>query len=296
MKTILIHPNINRYLILIGLVCFFVQFGLAPAAAQSKTKTRLKAYYERLPDNHRKVSVVLTQGSGRSLAFVENAEIIISTFEDENEIDLTSLTTDSNGEAFLLIEAGYPFVKDEDGLYSINTKFDGNDSLNAADKLIKFKDLNIDISFKTEDSLKTVTVSTYEFDSVGKHLPISELDLDIGVVRLYSTLFLDKVETNEEGIATMIFPNDIPGDSIGTINVVVRVEEDDDYGTVKKTSLVDWGTPVDYTAKGNGRSLFGDEAPLWMIISVFVILMGAWYHFIRAIIKLYKMRNVGLDL
>jgi len=295
MKTIILYPRILRYLISLAIILGFMHFLINPANAQSKERTRLKAYYERLPDSHRKVYVVLTQGSGRSLAFVENAEIHISTFEGENEIDLTSIITDSNGEAYLLIESGYPFTKDDEGYYSINTRFDGNDSLRAADKLVKFKDLNIEISFKTEDSLKTVTLSTYEFDSVGNPLPIAELDLNVGVERLYSTLYLEKVETNEEGIASMIFPNDIPGDSIGTINVVVRLEEDDDYGTVMEVAKADWGIPVDYTIKDNGRSLFGDEAPLWMIISVFVILLGAWYHFIRAILKLYKMRNLGLN-
>ena len=296
MKTSIRYSKIWLHTLTVMMICSLMLVNLASLQAQSKTRTRLKAYYERLPDNKRKVSVVLTQGSGRSLAFVENAEVLISTFDHENEIELTSLTTDLNGESFLLIDPEYPFIKDEEGYYTINTKFEGNDTLKAADKLIKFKDLNIELSFQTEDTLKTLTVSTFELDSAGNHVPAGELDLNIGVERLYSILFIEKVETNEEGVATMVFPNDIPGDSTKAINVVARIDEDDNYGTVTSSSKINWGITPNPPLQVNERSLFGDEAPLWMIISVFVILSGAFYHFVLAVIKLYKMRNLNPDL
>ena len=89
----------------------------------------------------------------------------------------------------------------------------------------------------------------------------------------------------------MEFPNDIPGDSVGIINVIVMVDEHDDYGTITKSSTINWGIMVDYSIRSDGRTLFGDEAPLWMIISVFVILAGAWYHFILATSKVIKIKT-----
>ena len=69
--------------------------------------------------------------------------------------------------------------------------------------------------------------------------------------------------------------------------------EHDDFGTVHGQSEINWGTIVDYSIKGNGRSLFGDEAPLWMIIGVVIVLGGAWYHFFLAVSKVLKMRKLG---
>jgi len=279
-------------LLLIGCLAFILPIHVH---AQKKERTRLKAYYEKLPNSDKKISLVLTQGSGKQIAGVVNAEIILSTFNLDEEIELTSLHTDTRGEAFLLVEAGYSFPKDEDGYSVVSASYGGNDSLRAAKKEVKFVDLNIDISFDIDDSVKLVLVSAFEIDSIGQRKPIKEVDLNIGVERLYSTLFLEKIETDEDGNSSFEFPNDIPGDSTGTINIVVFVEDHDDYGTITKSATINWGTLVDYSDHLIGRSLFGDEAPLWMIISVFIILTGAWFNFIRAIIRIVKIRKVSFN-
>jgi hypothetical protein len=76
---------------------------------------------------------------------------------------------------------------------------------------------------------------------------------------------------------------------------VVFVEDHDDYGTITKSATINWGTLVDYSDHVIGRSLFGDEAPLWMIISVFIILTGAWLNFIRAIIRIVRIKKLELN-
>lgn len=274
----------------LAMFCFLTT--KADVIDQKKTRTRLKVYYEKLSNNDRKILVILNQGTGKKISGVQNAEIILTTFDQDEEIALTSLFTDFNGEAVLVIEAGYILPVDTDGYSVINTRYSGNDSLKAAKKQIKFMDMNIAVSFDIVDSVKYLTVSTFEIDSIGKKKPIGGIGLNVGVERLYSTLYLQKIETNEDGTGSMAFPDDIPGDSIGTIYVIVKVDDHDDYGTITKSAKINWGTLVDYSYTLNGRSLFGDEAPLWMIISVFIILAGAWYHFILAIFKVIKINDL----
>ncbi len=282
----------NYFLNTVILSLFLICYGVTDTNAQKKTRTRLKVYYEKLTNNDKKISFILNQGSGKKIAGIQEAVIYLTTYDLENEIELTSVNTDSNGEAIFLIEANYPFPKDVDGYSVISARYTGNDSLKAAKKLIKFLDLNITISFEIIDSVKLLTVSTFGIDSLGSNKPVEDIELNIGVERLHSTLYLEKIKTNEKGIASMEFPGDIPGDSIGIINVIVRLNEHDDYGTIVKSARTNWGTIVDYSNTSYGRSLFSDEAPLWMIISVFIILSGAWYHFILAIFKVIKIRDV----
>lgn len=263
------------------------------AIAQKKSKTRLKVYYEKLPSDDKKISIILTQGSGKKIVGVQNAEIFLTTYNQNVEVELTSFRTDDNGEAVLIIEANYIFPKDEKGYWTIKTMYNGNDTLRAAKKIIKFSDLNIDSSFDIIDSVKVLTVSTFEIDTIGNRKLIGGIEVNIGVERLYSTLYLQEIETNEEGIGKMEFPNDIPGDSIGAINVIIKIDDDDNYGTITKSEKVNWGTTVDYSDLLIGRSLFGDEAPLWMIISVAVILIGAWYHFMLAIFKVFRIKKMA---
>jgi hypothetical protein len=255
----------------------------------------LKAYYEKLPNNDKKVSIILTQGSGKKIRGVQNAEILVSTVELDSIIEMASIRTDSLGEALLFFEANYSFPKDEEGYSILNLKYNGNDSLKASKKKIEFIDLHLDLSFNIVDSVRYVEVSAFEIDSIGSKRPIEEMGLEIGVKRLFSTLYLEKIDTDENGVISMEFPDDIPGDSIGMITVVVRLEDDDDYGTVTKLAEINWGTPVDYSVASNGRSLFGDSAPIWMIISVAVVLIGAWYHFLLAVSKVLRIKSLEQD-
>ena len=85
------------------------------------------------------------------------------------------------------------------------------------------------------------------------------------VVRIllsFRVLYLEEIESDENGLAVMEFPNDIPGDSSGVLTIVAKVDDHNDYGTIVKSESINWGTKVDYSTTTYERSLFGDEAPL----------------------------------
>ncbi len=286
---------LNSCLLLVLLFCLIATSAKAETSAQKKQRTRLKMYYEKLPDNNKKISLILTQGSGKKASGVQQAQIHISTLVNEEPIELTTVETNANGEAIFIVEAGYEFSMNEDGYSVIMARYDGNDSLRSAKKKIEFKDLNVEISFDVIDSANHVVVYAFETDSIGEKSPIEGIDLNIGVERLYSTYFFEEVETDEDGMASVVFPDDIPGDDKGNVKVMVKIDEHDDYGTITKTADVNWGTIVDYSITSNGRSLFGDQAPTWMIITTFILLVGAWYHFILATAKVVKIKKLGKE-
>jgi hypothetical protein len=262
--------------------------------AQKKARTRVRAYYEKLVNDNKQIKVILTSGSGKNMQGIAGADIeIFNTVGDEDK-SLAIVQTNSDGEGFLQIEGGYPLDKDEDGFARLSAKFFGNDTLRSANRNLKFKDLQLELQLAIEDSVKFVRVLASE-DSAGVRLPVEEIDIEIGVQRLLSVLPLEKVETNKKGLAEYEFPNDLPGDNEGSLKIIVRVFEDRNYGTVNKEENIKWGTIVDYSIAGNGRSLYGDEAPRWMIIAVFIVLGGAWFHFIWAILKVWKIKKLGRE-
>lgn len=274
------------------MICWVSSDSNAETNLQKKTRTRLKAYYEKQSNNEKKILIVLFKGSGKSMAGIQNAEVLLSTFNLDEEIYLASVYTDSNGEAVLIIAPGFKFSTDEKGYIAIQATYIGNDSLAASKKQIKFIDLNVDVSFKVIDSVNQVIVSSYKIDSVGDKIPVEGVKLNIGVERLYSTLYLQKIETGKDGTANMEFPDDIPGDSTGIINVIVKLMEHRTYGTITKSGEINWGTIIDHPNILSSRSLFGDQAPLWMTITIFIILTGAWFNFILAITKVLKIKKL----
>ena len=282
--------NIIRILFLLILAGFCaINFDVY---AQKKESTRVRAYYDKLPNNNKQVKVILTTGRGKNMVGVANVDIKMTSLAGEEKLNLPTIQTNIDGEAFLQIEDGYPLPRNEEGYAIITAAFSGNDSLKASKRKIEFLDLSLEPEFNIVDSVKVITVTAI-FDSLGVKIPVEELDIEIGVKRMHSVLYLAEVETDEDGIAEFEFPDDIPGDQDGKLTLVFRVLEDDDYGTVQARHEINWGTIVDYSNAGNGRSLFGDEAPLWMIIAVLVVLVAAWYHFIWAIVKVYKIKKLG---
>jgi hypothetical protein len=282
-----------KYIFLIGMLiggCNSIYAENAPS--QSKTKTRLKAYYEKNVEDNKVISISLIQGSGKSMAAVANAEVGIFSLHNDEESLLASLYTDINGEAKLIIEGKYILPKDEKGYSYLVARFEGNDSLRSSKKQLKFMDLNVALSFAEEDSIRYVIVKTTWTDPEGNTVDIEDIDILMGVERLYSILDLEESTTGTDGIAKIEFPQDIPGDSIGSVIIQIKVDEDRKYGTITRSAKIDWGTKVDYANAKSDRSLFGEQAPMWMIIAVIIILAGAWFNFILAIVKVFRIKGL----
>lgn len=261
--------------------------------AQKKKRTRLKAYYEKLSSDDKLITIILTKGKGKSAQGIPNAQISLVTFEGDSTIEMGVVQTDTLGEAKLMIEPGYPFSVNEDGYSMIELSYDGNDSIRGSSRELEFMDLNVELSLIIDDSIKTAEIWVWKRGEDAIQVPIEDLRFKLGVKRLYNNLYLEDITTDDEGIARFEFPDDIPGDSDGMITVVVKLEDDDDFGTVTKSKAVQWGVPLVYSDNSTERSLFGDSAPLWMIISVAIILIGAWVHFIWAIWKVLKIRKLA---
>ena len=110
---------------------------------------------------------------------------------------------------------------------------------------------------------------------------------------MFSLLPIIEDFSDEEGKLISDFPNDLPGDSVGNLTVIVSIIESDEYGTVEKQKTIDWGIPVDFSEAETPRALWTDEAPIWMAWAVYVILAGAWLNFMYAVYKVVKVKRLG---
>jgi hypothetical protein len=290
MKNIIFrnHSLAGSLTYILAVFCL-IFIGLNDLTAQKKERTRLKAYYEKLASGQKKFSVSVTSGRGRDMGGVPYAEILMKNITADSTILLATLETDEMGESVLYVDEGFAFQKNEEGFNVVVFEYEGNDSLRGSDRDIEFQELFLRVTPEIIDSVKTVNI--YAYKTLEEEEPVSDVKLKIGVKRLYSTLFLDDVETDEDGMASFNFPDDIPGDSEGNIILTVKLQDSDDFGTVTATKEVDWGVPVNMNATASERSLYGDSAPLWMIIAVGVILGGAWLHFLWAAVSVWRLKN-----
>lgn len=278
-------------------MAFFCCYSIESSAEVSakKDRVRMKMYYFQTVSGERRIDIALTAGSGRNMHGVKEGEVVLTAVLEDSTLNLATLTTDTLGETSLYFAEDYVFPTNEEGKFVLEAEYAGNDLYRSASNDLELMDLNLDIKFEVEDSVKYLRVEATRPDIDGSMIPAEELSLLVGVQRLYSVLPIDEIETYEDGLAEMEFPTDIPGDADGNITVVVKVDESDDFGTVEVAASSNWGVPVSYAIERYNRQLFTDEAPLWMILAVFIILLGAWYHFFLSISKLFKLKNAGKE-
>lgn len=256
-----------------------------------KERVRMKLYYSKSDAGDRMISIGLTAGSGKKMHGVKNAEVLLTSVLNDSTITLATLETDTLGIVNLYLAQDYKLPMDEDGLSVIEVSYEGNDIYRSASNDIEIFDIDLEFAFDIEDSVKYLSVIANRIDGEGNKIPVEELDILVGVQRLYSVLPIDDVETDKEGIGMLEIPDDLPGDAEGILTFVAKIEDHDEFGTVTKLASQGWGTPVSYEVKPLPRQLFTDEAPLWMIASVFIMLLGAWYHFFLSISKLIKLKK-----
>ncbi|MCZ4695420.1 hypothetical protein DWB61_10995 [Ancylomarina euxinus] len=141
------------------------------------------------------------------------------------------------------------------------------------------KTAEIQCRFIDDESDKRIAIQIFQRNGSDLN-PVEELDVLLYVERLFTNLPLgDRFNTTDEkGLVEIKFPSDLPGDSIGNLNLIIKIE---DAETIRDTIIytkVKWGIPVLYDRSEEKRSLWSARAnaPLTLLILVNVLLLGVW--------------------
>lgn len=213
--------------------------------------------------------------------------------DDGEPVELGSAKSDEDGKAILKIEPGFDFPKDDDNYVNITAVFDGNDNYEATETELQFKDVIIDLDFVEEDGTKYISYSGKIITKDGL-IPLADDDVFFYVPRMFSYLKIADgwFEENGEGVAE--YPENIIGDSAGRLEVHARILDHWDYGNVDRIQTVDWARKSHLiAAERPTRELWTPIAPLWMIITLIIMLAGVWGHYIYAMYELYMIKKIS---
>jgi hypothetical protein len=283
-----------------GLLCILMMISfLVPAqlSAQEKkkkkTRYRLSLNYQKISSGDKIITARLFYKEGPKFFNVAGETVSFFIMGEEDETPLADIVTNENGNAILQIENGYPLPWDEDGMCIFGARFEGNENARSADGELYITDVDIDFAFTEEEEERYVNVIVTKNDTEGTKVPVYEAEVYGYVERMFSLLPIGEDYSDEEGKLTFEFPKKLPGDSIGNLIVVVRINESDEFGTVEMKKPVRWGLPRDFSESRQPRGLWTDEAPVWMSMAVLIILAGAWLNFFMAIYRVYQMKKRG---
>jgi hypothetical protein len=102
------------------------------------------------------------------------------------------------------------------------------------------------------------------------------------------------MELDEAGMGSIEYPGGIVGDSLGKVTIYAMIEENDNFGTVKGEAAISWGIPKQYyLAEKPTRELWTPVAPVWMIITLIIMLTGVWAHYVYAVVQLIMIKRIS---
>ncbi|MDZ4667050.1 MAG: hypothetical protein SGJ00_04115 [bacterium] len=125
--------------------------------------------------------------------------------------------------------------------------------------------------------------------------PVAEVAVKLYVKRLFGNLSIgNEVSTDENGIATFEFPNDIPLNAEGKLLVLAKVEDDENYGSMEVEANSTIGAKVNLTQlELENRSISGTNAPYYFIAGSLVIFAGIWGAIIYVVLLVFKIKKAG---
>ena len=219
-----------------------------------------------------------------------NARVDFLTQEENKFVPLGSILTDQDGTAVLNVVAG-KLHPGKDGIITYVVKFAGSPKYTESSATFSAEPAKIRMSFNIQDSIRYLNVTGTRKDLKGQEVPLSKETVILYVPRLFSLLKIGEVSLDEQGKSSFEFPNDIVGDTLGNLNIIAKIEENEKYGFVQSISAINWGVPKQYyKAEVPSRELWTPIAPLWMIITLIIMLAGVWAHYIYAVWELVMIK------
>lgn len=203
--------------------------------------------------------------------------------------------TDKNGRATYIIADNADLPADEENYWWFYAEFEGRDNIQMAMNEVTVMDVKLEMTLtENEEEGKIVNLTAYTMLD-GEKVPVSDEEVFVFVPRMFSFLTVGQ-GIFEDGSARIDFPDDIPGDEHGKLVVIGRLNDHWQFGNVEKRMETSWGIPASHEVAESHRALWTQIAPLWMIITLSVMLAGVWGHYLYAIIALFRIKKAGKSL
>jgi len=274
----------------LGLVaCMIAIFIFTTNAIAQKIEPETEFKYVKNSDQSRTLtySVKYVKADAKKSSAAADVPITFSTGIAKEK--LTTVKTNGYGIAQCIIPVNQKLPL-KNGKYSFYASIDENPIVESKSDSLSLAELGIEMKLEVKDSVKTISFHAFEIGPNGEKTPV-KTDFVFYVPRMFSKLKVAEGSSGEDGNGEVEFPNGIPGDSTGNLTVLGRVEENELYANVEISQIINWGVATNYHIAKFHRALWTTIAPTWMIITLTVLLLGVWGHYMFVVYKLYRIRK-----
>lgn len=230
----------------------------------------------------------LTSREGRTTTNLSNLNVSFFSVADTSKILLDIKQTDEKGQAVIQLPEN---LIQNNGFFNFEVLFEGTENYSESTNELEIKEVKMDISFSQESGEKIIIAKVTEISDTGELVPISDEFVNFYVPRTFTLLPIGE-GTLEEGNTSIDFPVTLPGDTLGYLIIVAKIEENDIYGNVEIRGEINWGKPLPRMVVEK-RGLGDTNAPLWMVYTLIVLLSTVWFHYLYSIYSIYLIKKEG---
>jgi hypothetical protein len=223
---------------------------------------------------------------------MQNAEIGFSMSDGNEKKNIGTVKAAYDGNATLKFPVKSGLLKDKEGKTTYTADFPGKGNYLSTSASVTVKLAQIQLTFSKVDSIHTIYVKVTQTEGNNEIKPVPKESVIIYVPRMLSDLKIGEISLDENGTGSVEYTGGLVGDSLGNLVVIAKIEENDNYGNVIGQSTVSWGIPKQYfLAERPARELWTPIAPVWMIVTLIIMLAGVWGHYIYAVIQLIIIKR-----
>jgi len=172
-----------------------------------------------------------------------------------------------------------------------------------------FNNKYVQVLSKMDPTKSKLVKINFDFDSVTNKLnisikanektgiiPLVDAEVVLFANRYFGKLQIDKtLRTSNDGLVSFNFPKDLPGDTSGNLEIIVKVNHDT-YGEIESEQKLKIGVPTNKPSLTEKRAIWNvlTKAPIWLIITFtsIVLVVGAFLlYIIYSLVKLKKSGN-----
>lgn len=186
---------------------------------------------------------------------------------------LGEAVTDADGVALYVVKGDEKIAQTADHMVAFEARpvFEGLEDVKGR---VSVQEAEIELGLDEEEGLVMATVRKVSGDEIE---PVAYASVEYYVLRTFGDIGFhgDFTMTDDDGLVGEEFPDGIPGDEAGVVQVMVRIQGQEQLGRTEKLIDVPWG--IARAPLERDRALWAgrDSAPWWLIWTVNTLLV-AW--------------------
>jgi len=149
------------------------------------------------------------------------------------------------------------------------------------------------VSWNKEKSLLEVAVTSVK-DQIRQ--PVANAELKLFVKRYFGNLQVDgSHSTNNQGVASFSLGKNLPGDSLGVVQLLVRPVDEAAFGEAKADTSMAVGVPTYRPPLNQERAMWNvvQKTPIWLLLTYLISVLAVWGFIFYVMLQLRAIYQSG---